>query len=937
MSRTTLAAVLLPFLLLQARPAEAEANVMGQSGLIAMPDGRMERDGSLRLGYSRNPPYQTGWISFSFLPWLELSGGFTEIASLPVNKPGWTGYGNYKDKNVALKLRLTEELDRMPAIAVGVQDPQGTGLFRGAYVAASKRLGPADVTLGWGAGRFDGPFGGLRIATPIDHLSLIAEYDGNDYRKDWRSLESGVAGRKHAVSYGLEYRRDWWGAQVSRAYDEIGFNLYAQFDLNRKEFVPKVREPQPYLDIPPRPTRAMWQADVRHRQHLQRALYRQEFRDVRVRYVANRLEVELTHRRISSMSRALGRAARVALALAPLEAREIRLTYTEHDLPLATYTCTDLRALEDYFGGLITRRQLANTVLTEFAGKRSRPVEQEDREFLAGLNEELAITDLGYDEERGDWLAFKHEDIGRNAFGVRPWLQTYLNDPSGAFHYDLSALATVSRRLTPRTDLLGALKFTLVEDISEVTQGSNSLLPHVRTDVSEYKNATRVKVQNLLVNHYLHPAPRNYARLSAGIYEEMYGGVGGQWLYLPASGWWAADVATDWVKQRDFEGTGFRAYDTVTAIGSLHVKATNGFTATLRGGRFLARDNGLRVEVARRFKSGVEFGVWYSKTDGNDTTSPGSPSNPYNDKGVWLHIPFGPLSPKDSQAGGGISLAPWTRDVGQMVASPADLYALIEKPLLIDMQDGDGLSGFGDVDDDYPVRRRAASMFDRSFWSAAGEDAALFGRLATEPRFWGNVLIAGAATLASTALDKPADRWAKRHGKGSAMKGVETFGNALPLVVMGASGLAALGDRDPVLANAAYASLEAGTIGLVTALGAKYAIGRARPNLEKGAAEFNFFSSGNGDSAFPSVHSTVAWAALTPYAKAYDVVWPYALAAVTNLARIGERKHWLSDTVGGALLGYGLGSLMWENRRTSKSGPQIHVGPGEIAMEWKTP
>jgi hypothetical protein len=74
---------------------------------------------------------------------------------------------------------------------------------------------------------------------------------------------------------------------------------------------------------------------------------------------------------------------------------------------------------------------------------------------------------------------------------------------------------------------------------------------------------------------------------------------------------------------------------------------------------------------------------------------------PYFDKGVFLSIPLGRLLTKDSQAVAGFSIAPWTRDVGQMVTSPGDLYGIVEKSLVHDVHNRDGMVRFGDVEDNY--------------------------------------------------------------------------------------------------------------------------------------------------------------------------------------------------------------------------------------------
>ena len=234
-----------------------------------------------------------------------------------------------------------------------------------------------------------------------------------------------------------------------------------------------------------------------------------------------------------------------------------------------------------------------------------------------------------------------------------------------------------------------------------MTQASNSLLPHVRSDIAEYKRASPFKLTKFLVNQLYFPAERVYARASAGIYEEMFGGVGGQVLYLPVGAGWGADLAVDWVKQRDYDGWGFRDYDTVTTIASFNYRLPMGVTATARAGRFLARDEGVRFEFKRRFASGYEVGVWYTFTNGNDITSPGSPDKPYHDRGIFLAMPLNTLLTKDTQAVAFMSLAPWTRDVGAMVVSPLDLYRLMEKPLVLDVHEHDGLVQLGDREDDY--------------------------------------------------------------------------------------------------------------------------------------------------------------------------------------------------------------------------------------------
>ena len=289
--------------------------------------------------------------------------------------------------------------------------------------------------------------------------------------------------------------------------------------------------------------------------------------------------------------------------------------------------------------------------------------------------------------EDGHAYSLKLEDDDLGQFRLVPLgMGVYFNDPNGAFRYDLFATALYTRHISKGLFFDSSVRLSWLENVSKVTDTSNSKLPHVRTDVGDYKRDSRFKLNTLLLNKYLHLHPRVYARGSFGYYEEMYGGFGGQVLYLPKEGNWAVDLAVDRLKQRDTKGDlGFREYATVTALAAYHYRIKKyGLTLTARGGQFLAKDKGVRFEFQRRFRSGIRIGAWYTYTNGMDTTSPGSPSDPYYDKGIFVSIPLSSMLTKDTRSTARFAISPWTRDVGAMVESPGDLYTIMEDPLLLD-------------------------------------------------------------------------------------------------------------------------------------------------------------------------------------------------------------------------------------------------------------
>ena len=675
----------------------AEPSSTGTTGLVYMPSARIEEEGTFHLGFSNTDPYFTTWSSVSMLPWLELSARYTRIDGVP-GFPGDPGFGAYKDKAFDAKLRLLSESQYLPDVSIGVQDFTGTRLFKADYLAVSKRLGDFDLTVGYGTDRIDGGFGGLRYNPSWNrNLGFVVEHDATDYRNDFNAALSGADQRRGGTTYALEYKFGWLGTQLSYQHGDVGANLFVSIPLMRSEFIPKIHEPKPYAEVTSQPTLEEWRQDSRYALQLARQLDRQGFKNLHLAVDGDVLEASLTHTRIRLIGRAVGRAARTMLLLGPADLRGIRITYTVDDLSVLTYRFVDLETLRRYLDGNATKEALDESVEITFSSPEYVRRFKDDAVLLLDRDVPEAPTRVLYGDG-GDALSVRREDRFLSGFNFVPFkLNFFFNDPSGAFHYDTYSLLNYTKHFGDGWYLNGAARVTLFEDVSDVTQESNSLLPHVRSDVALYRReANRVTLDSLLVNKYALLGQRLYGRWSAGYYEEMFAGTGGQVLYLPAQSNWAFDLTVDWLKQRaPGETLGFRDYSVVTALGGVHYRFPSvGLTTTARIGRFLAKDDGVRFEVKRMFRSGVEIGAWYTVTNGNDITGPGSPGAPYYDKGIFMSIPLASMLTKDTQQRASLAIVDFTRDVGQMVESPGDLYSLVQRPLMLDSAEHTPLTDF---------------------------------------------------------------------------------------------------------------------------------------------------------------------------------------------------------------------------------------------------
>ncbi|MGQ9644612.1 MAG: phosphatase PAP2 family protein [Ignavibacterium sp.] len=91
----------------------------------------------------------------------------------------------------------------------------------------------------------------------------------------------------------------------------------------------------------------------------------------------------------------------------------------------------------------------------------------------------------------------------------------------------------------------------------------------------------------------------------------------------------------------------------------------------------------------------------------------------------------------------------------------------------------------------------------------------------------------------------------------------------------------------------------------------KSVTGRSRPYTNDGHNYFNFFQTKTAYTSYPFGHVTVAFTLSSILSSRIDndyaTIGLYALAVSTVMQRMYDDKHWLSDTVLAASIGYFIG------------------------------
>lgn len=123
-------------------------------------------------------------------------------------------------------------------------------------------------------------------------------------------------------------------------------------------------------------------------------------------------------------------------------------------------------------------------------------------------------------------------------------------------------------------------------------------------------------------------------------------------------------------------------------------------------------------------------------------------------------------------------------------------------------------------------------------------------------------------------------------------------------------------------------------------LAVKVAVGRNRPYNGNDSDSYRpFHNTKTSGTSFPSGHASVSFAFASVVADEYDD-WrvdglSYGAATAVSISRIYQDRHWLSDIVGGAAIGIGIGK--WARRREATRGENTAVltDGRKVYFAWK--
>lgn len=676
----------------------------GEIGLMQTPTARFADPGDFRLSWSEFHPYENWSLSATPYSWMEATFRYTLLKDDPLGTQG--DPGNLLDKSFGLRFKLLKETDTLPAVSLGMLDIAGTSLFSSEYFAANKQVGDFDVSFGLAWGRFGnrgdfsnpltsissrfskertgtsaggelavdnlftgdrmGWFGGVRWRPGNAPYSLMIEYDGNDYKNEPYGPEYDPnkpgdiylndIGARWPINFGGTYR--WHHIDMALAY-ERGKQLTARITLDTN-LARSDSGPPKIFDPPPTPVVAANVSTQGRAEYLDRlvqkmgpALQRQGLHLVAVDGDPGTgiLKIWFDNSAFQNEARAAGRVARAAAMFAPSEFKTFEITLVRG-------------GFDQYRVTLDRQAELDNATANEGRGAAAPP-------------QGLTVTPVS-GENLPDDRGARYDDLYHpRAFdwSISPKLRQNLGDPDQLFHGQIWIAGDASYQINPFWNVAGEVGLNVYNDFDSLDRDPQSLLPHVRSDFAKYLNEGDSGLYMAETNYIRRLAPGLYGRVSAGIFEQMFGGVAGEVLYQQPGSSWGVGLDVNHLRQRGYGADfSFLDYEVTTGYASVyyHFKPMNMFVK-VSAGRYLAKDKGATVELSRRFNTGAEVGVFMTKTN----VSAGDFGEGSYDKGFFVKLPLDLFFPKSTRSSASFLFRPLTRDGGQMARDGTPIYDLI--------------------------------------------------------------------------------------------------------------------------------------------------------------------------------------------------------------------------------------------------------------------
>lgn len=664
--------ILMSFFLPQRATSDAQsvtAGNFGLPGIIDLPTAKRFPNGELVFTQQLHKSLARSGLSFQALPRVGVSFRYTGHGINGVEAHGRVNH----DRSFDAHISVLDEGTYLPAISLGLRDFIGTGWYSSEYIVGSKSFANIEMTVGLGFGRLAGR---NSFSNPLSALSSrFAQRDNNAVGRGGTlgaiNWFQGDAAAFYGIQYHIndkitissEYTPDTMSREISYLDVESPWNLGASYQLN--DYVKlsaqylhgsqlsvtahvAVNPGRPPLlggkELAPVPMRSR-SVDALPMNTSDEAIIRKVlavdgFEIQNLNLNDDTVSIIVKNTKFRSTAQTVGRVASTLQRFTADDVKFVDIAFYPKDLLAATYR-VDLEK--------ITSEQFQPSVSLVNSSS-------------------IAAIDVSTPQNT--------ESKQRFIWGIGPYVAHRLFNPDLPLSMEVGVEVKAGYRIANGLKISGAIRKSMLTNLTDNKRRSNSVLPRVHSDWPLYDFAGQSgHIHELAISYVRNLGPGLYGRAHGGLLEPFFAGIGGELLYKPAQ--WPVGIGLDIhrVRKRDYDMRfDLRDYETTVGHLSLYYDAGGMFDIEVNAGRYLAGDWGATTTISRKFGSGWEVGGYATLTDVPfDTFGEGS-----FDKAIYVSVPIDWIISSPSRTKRRLTLRPITRDGGAQLSSARRLYREIE-------------------------------------------------------------------------------------------------------------------------------------------------------------------------------------------------------------------------------------------------------------------
>ncbi len=662
-------------------------NSFGQTGLIQTPSAKTMGEDSIYLTLNNNSMWKYGAISVSPYNWLEASYFYYRPRDL-----NWVPGSNinYLDKGFNAKIAFNSNKSNIPSFAIGIDDIGGTGYFSKEYLVSTLNQNRFNFTFGIGWGKFNNKssfsnplsflgeqfetrnkisdnfdlggnfatdlwfkgdasiFGGLEIYLPnTNGMKIKLEHDPFNYL-DFSAInrldaDPKLRNKDSNINIGIRIPvNEFLNIEASFIKGNT-FNISFQIGANFNKVKVKKDKFKPVVKNKPDNSEGGFYKDLLFNLNSNRLL----LQTADINFDNKELMVAISNSDYRNQIRASSYAASIASK-----------TYEMHNLDINKITISSINV------GIETSKI---SYYSDHISKQNTPIE------VIKHYSEITSGDVNSFQDYKFKPTLKFPILFNK---ISPNIISHIGSPE-KFYFGGIVLQNVSEILFRRNLILSSqLNLDVTNNFDKTPYRPDSLLPRVRTDIVKYLQGGKdIYVENMQLDYFFTPGKDIYSKISGGLFERMYGGLGMELIYKPHKKNYYLGLEAFHIKKRDFNALfDFLEYETKTShLFFNYFYEPLDINLNLSYGKYLAEDVGYTFDLSRISKLGIRSGFFFTRTD--------VPALIFGegsfDKGFYFQIPLDIFSKKYNSSYTGVKLKPLTRDGGQKLEHQKSLQGLI--------------------------------------------------------------------------------------------------------------------------------------------------------------------------------------------------------------------------------------------------------------------